>query len=590
MHLQKGCYRGQETVARVHNLGRPPRRLVFLHLDGSGHLLPEPGTALTAPGGKDGERPVGRLTSVVRHHELGPIALAVVKRVGARRRRARRRRRQRRPGGRRRPLTGRVQGRHVRSGRMPAVPTTLITVAPTGAETSKEQWPQLPTTLDELVATAVACEAAGAALVHVHIRDDDHRPTLDLGRLRATVEALREQTDLVVQLSTGGSVHDPLETRLRVLEAEPDSCSLTCGTVNFGDDVFMNPWSLMVDLYRQAQEREVVPEFELFDLGQVESLRRLVDTCGLPFGGRVHVDFVTGVPGGMPGTAAGAGRRCGGAPGGGHLLVGHRDRAQPPAGDGRCPVDGWPPAGRHGGQPHVRPGAPGARQRRAGRARRTAVRRRCSGPRWAPPTRGSCWASRTGAPSGPEHGRDARHVRLLLLALATACQSKHGGGMATLKVTELGEFLREQRQGAKLSLRQLAEAAGVSNPYLSQVERGLRKPSAEVLQQIAKGLRISAEVLYVRAGILDERETRAEVETAIMTDPHLSERHRRVLLDIYASFRAEAQQGDDVRDAAPATTTAPRRRKSTASGTTKKAAASKRTQTTKTTRTTTGGQ
>jgi 3-keto-5-aminohexanoate cleavage enzyme len=185
---------------------------------------------------------------------------------------------------------------------MPGVPTTLITVAPTGAETTKEQWPQLPTTLDELVATAIACEAAGAALVHVHIRDDEHRPTLDLGRLRTTVEALREQTDLVVQLSTGGSVHDPMETRLRVLEAEPDSCSLTCGTVNFGDDVFMNPWSLMLDLYRQSQEREVVPEFELFDLGQVESLRRLLDTCGLPFGGRVHVDFVTGVPGGMPGT------------------------------------------------------------------------------------------------------------------------------------------------------------------------------------------------------------------------------------------------------------------------------------------------
>ncbi len=183
------------------------------------------------------------------------------------------------------------------------MPTTLITVAPTGAETTKDQWPQLPTTLDELVAAATACEAAGAALVHVHIRDDEHRPTLDLGRLRATVEALREQTDLVVQLSTGGSVHDPMETRLKVLEADPDSCSLTCGTVNFGDDVFMNPWSLMVDLYRQSQEREVVPEFELFDLGQVESLRRLLDTYGLPYGGRVHVDFVTGVPGGMPGTA-----------------------------------------------------------------------------------------------------------------------------------------------------------------------------------------------------------------------------------------------------------------------------------------------
>ena len=182
--------------------------------------------------------------------------------------------------------------------------STLITVAPTGAEVDKAQWPQLPTTLDELVAEAKLCEAAGAGLIHVHVRDDDHRPTLDLGRLRATVEALRTQTDLVVQLSTGGSVHDPLESRLRVLEAEPDSCSLTCGTVNFGDDVFMNPWHLMVALYRQAQERQVVPEFELFDLGQVEALRRLLGELGPPHGGSVHVDFVTGVPGGMPGTTA----------------------------------------------------------------------------------------------------------------------------------------------------------------------------------------------------------------------------------------------------------------------------------------------
>ena len=179
---------------------------------------------------------------------------------------------------------------------------TLITVAPTGAETTKADFPQLPTTLDEIVAEAKACQAAGAALIHVHIRDDEHRPTLDPGRLRATVEALREQTDLVVQLSTGGSVHDPLEQRLRVLDAEPDSCSLTCGTTNFGDDVFLNPYGFMSQLYVQAQERQVVPEFELFDLGQVTALRRLIDSHGLPFGGRVHVDFVTGVPGGMPGT------------------------------------------------------------------------------------------------------------------------------------------------------------------------------------------------------------------------------------------------------------------------------------------------
>jgi transcriptional regulator with XRE-family HTH domain len=110
------------------------------------------------------------------------------------------------------------------------------------------------------------------------------------------------------------------------------------------------------------------------------------------------------------------------------------------------------------------------------------------------------------------------------------------------QVTDLGDFLREQREQARLSVRQLAQAAGVSNPYLSQIERGLRKPSAEVLQQIAKGLRISAEVLYVRAGIL-ERAVGLGVEVAIRTDPLLTERQRRVLLEIYASFQAENGRG-----------------------------------------------
>jgi 3-keto-5-aminohexanoate cleavage enzyme len=179
----------------------------------------------------------------------------------------------------------------------------LVTVAPTGAETTKEDCPQLPTTLGELVETARRCEAAGAAMVHVHIRDDDHRPTLDPVRLTDTVQALREATDLVVQLSTGGSVHDPLADRLRVLDAEPDACSLTMGTTNFGDDVFSNPWPFITELYRLSQDREVVPEFELFDLGHVTSLHRLLTAFGLPYGGRVHVDLVMGVPGGMPGTA-----------------------------------------------------------------------------------------------------------------------------------------------------------------------------------------------------------------------------------------------------------------------------------------------
>ena len=180
---------------------------------------------------------------------------------------------------------------------------TLITVAPTGAESAKSDVPALPVTLDELVATAKACEAAGAGLIHVHIRGGQAEPTLDVARLTDTVAALREGTSLVVQLSTGGSVSDGYDARLRVLEADPDSCSLTCGTVNFGDDVFMNPWPFMVQLYQETQRREVVPEFELFDLGHVWSLNRLLDAYGAPYGGHVHADLVMGVPGGMPGTA-----------------------------------------------------------------------------------------------------------------------------------------------------------------------------------------------------------------------------------------------------------------------------------------------
>ena len=179
----------------------------------------------------------------------------------------------------------------------------LITVAPTGAETAKADCPQLPTTPEELAATAAECEAAGAAMIHIHVRDAEHRPTLDQGLLREWVAAVRSSSSLVVQLSTGGSVHDPLEERLKVLEAAPDSCSLTMGTTNFGDDVFLNPWPFVAELYQLALSRGIAPEFELFDLGQVHSLGRLLATYGPPAGGKAHVDFVMGVPGGMPGTA-----------------------------------------------------------------------------------------------------------------------------------------------------------------------------------------------------------------------------------------------------------------------------------------------
>jgi transcriptional regulator with XRE-family HTH domain len=104
---------------------------------------------------------------------------------------------------------------------------------------------------------------------------------------------------------------------------------------------------------------------------------------------------------------------------------------------------------------------------------------------------------------------------------------------------DLGEFIRDQRNGARLSLRKLSEAAGISNPYLSQIERGLRKPSAEILQQIAKALRISAETLYVRAGILEERDTEQDLVGDILRDQHITEDQKQTLIKIYVSFRHE---------------------------------------------------
>jgi transcriptional regulator with XRE-family HTH domain len=116
--------------------------------------------------------------------------------------------------------------------------------------------------------------------------------------------------------------------------------------------------------------------------------------------------------------------------------------------------------------------------------------------------------------------------------------------MDLLKVGSIGEYIRQQRQLAKISLRQLAAQAGVSNPYLSQIERGLRRPSAEILSQIAKGLHISAQALYVRAGLLEDREPGSDVLAAIRADATISGRQRQALIDIYESFRKESLAGN----------------------------------------------
>jgi transcriptional regulator with XRE-family HTH domain len=123
-------------------------------------------------------------------------------------------------------------------------------------------------------------------------------------------------------------------------------------------------------------------------------------------------------------------------------------------------------------------------------------------------------------------------------------QEEKLSAVVSTAASDIGSFIKAQREAAQVSVRQLAEKAGVSNPYLSQIERGLRKPSAEVLNQIAKALRVSAEVLYVQAGIL-EPSTSSEVRDAVITDTAITERQKQVLLDIYTSF---VQQNEAARE------------------------------------------
>src|SRR5487761_237018 len=147
----------------------------------------------------------------------------------------------------------------------------------------------------------------------------------------------------------------------------------------------------------------------------------------------------------------------------------------------------------------------------------------------------SSWALRAGST------RAARRLPACS-TFAIASGMSDNRGMRQVSVNSIGEYIREQREQAKISLRQLSQAAGVSTPYLSQIERGLRKPSAEILQQIAKGLRISAEALYVQAGILEDRAPDSGVRSAVLADPGLSERQKQVLIEIYESFRRESQK------------------------------------------------
>ena len=177
----------------------------------------------------------------------------------------------------------------------------IITVAPVGGELTREQQPHLPLSPDEIGDEVARSVEAGASIVHVHARDERGQPTQSREAFAAIIEAIRSRCDVIVQTSTGGSVGMTEDERAQPLELDPEMASLTTGTVNFGDEVFSNPPSLMRRFFLTMRERGILPEFEAFDSGMVDAALRLVAEHDRERH-HLHFDFVLGVPGGMRGS------------------------------------------------------------------------------------------------------------------------------------------------------------------------------------------------------------------------------------------------------------------------------------------------
>lgn len=176
----------------------------------------------------------------------------------------------------------------------------IITCAPVGAEVTLDQTPYLPHTPQRLGETARAVEEAGGSIVHVHCRNDDGTNTHSVERFRAAFDAIRANSNLIVQFSTGGAIGMTPQERASVLELQPEMATLTCGTVNFGDDVFENSFPIMRGILAKMHEYGVRPELEIFDKGHLANARRLAREGLLSF--PQHVDLVLGVPGAMEAT------------------------------------------------------------------------------------------------------------------------------------------------------------------------------------------------------------------------------------------------------------------------------------------------
>jgi len=173
----------------------------------------------------------------------------------------------------------------------------IITVAPVGGEVMPDQTPYLPVTPAQLGETARAIREAGASIVHVHCRNDDGTNTHDVARFGAAYDAIRAASDLIVQFSTGGAIGMTPEERAAPLQLRPEMATLSCGSVNFGDDIFENSFPIMRGIAAALDRYGVTPELEIFDLGHLANAKRLAaeGTIRLP----AHVDFVLGVPGAL---------------------------------------------------------------------------------------------------------------------------------------------------------------------------------------------------------------------------------------------------------------------------------------------------
>src|SRR6266568_7599053 len=173
----------------------------------------------------------------------------------------------------------------------------MITAAMVGAEVTKAQQPYLPITPQEIISAAVECCEAGAAIIHIHVRDAEGNATQDAHLFREVVKGIRARCDVITQVSTGGAVWMSADERLQSIECQPDMATLTTGTVNFGDSVFVNNRGLVETFARRLRDYGIVPEIEIFDAGMLDEAMRLLN-MGL-ITEPLHFDFVMGVPGGI---------------------------------------------------------------------------------------------------------------------------------------------------------------------------------------------------------------------------------------------------------------------------------------------------